>query len=182
IMSQILDALTEAHANEVVHRDLKPDNVMVEALRTHGDFAKVLDFGIAKLRREDRDFETVDGQCGTPEYMAPEQVRGQDDVDGRADLYSLGIVMYEMLTGLTPFAGGSHAEVFSKQLTPAPKPPRQARTDGPISAAMEAIVLRVLEKDRGDRYPTAGAMKAALEAALAQESAAQVSQSAPARP
>src|SRR6185436_18056754 len=126
IMGQVLDALEEAHAHEVVHRDLKPDNVMVEGLRTGNEFAKVLDFGIAKLRREDRDFETVDGQCGTPEYMAPEQVRGQLDVDARADLYSLGIVMYEMLTGLTPFAGGSHAEVFSKQLNYAAKPPRQA--------------------------------------------------------
>src|SRR5689334_10835503 len=169
ILGQVLDALDEAHGAEVVHRDLKPDNIMVEPLRTHGDFAKVLDFGIAKLRREDRDFETVDGQCGTPEYMAPEQVRGQDDVDGRADLYSLGIVMYEMLTGLTPFAGGSHAEVFTKQLNYAPKPPRQARTDCPISAAMEAVCLRVLEKDREDRYPTAAAMKAALEDGLAEE-------------
>src|SRR5215831_9389825 len=166
ILGQVLDALDEAHGAEVVHRDLKPDNIMVEPLRTHGDFAKVLDFGIAKLRREDRDFETVDGQCGTPEYMAPEQVRGQDDVDGRADLYSLGIVMYEMFTGLTPFAGGSHAEVFAKQLNYAPKPPRQARTDVQISEAMENIVLKVLEKDREDRYQSAAQMKAALEDAL----------------
>src|SRR5215471_7607713 len=166
ILGQVLDALDEAHGSEVVHRDLKPDNIMVEPLRTHGDFAKVLDFGIAKLRREDRDFETVDGQCGTPEYMAPEQVRGQDDVDGRADLYSLGIVMYEMLTGLTPFAGGSHAEVFAKQLNYAPKPPRQARPDVAISSNMEGLVLKALEKDREDRFPTAGAFKAALENAL----------------
>jgi serine/threonine-protein kinase len=175
IMGQVLDALEEAHTHEVVHRDLKPDNIMVEALRTSGDFAKVLDFGIAKLRREDREFETVDGQCGTPEYMAPEQVRGQLDVDARADLYSLGIVMYEMLTGLTPFGGGSHAEVFTKQLGYAPKPPRDARPDVPISAPMEAVVLTALEKARDDRYPSAAAMKMALEAASREGLAAQQS-------
>src|SRR5207247_793104 len=88
----------------------------------------------------------------------------------RADLYSCGIVMYEMLTALTPFAGGSHAEVYTKQLSYAPKPPRDARPDVPISVEFEQIVLKALEKNREDRFPSAVAMKTALEAALAKQS------------
>src|SRR5262249_55124976 len=172
ILAQVLDALEEAHAARVIHRDLKTENIFIESLRAGGDFVKVLDFGIAKLKREEP-FETFRGPCGTPEYMPPEQVRGEDDIDGRADLYALGIVLYEMLTGISPFTGGSPLENMQKQIGRLPVPPRQARPDLPMDASIEAVILKALEKERGARYPSAAAMKAALHAALLVETRAQ---------
>jgi serine/threonine-protein kinase len=125
ICRQIAAGLAAAHAANVVHRDLKPDNVMLVESSTDTDFVKVLDFGIAKLRTEDvadepaiTRFGTI---FGTPEYMSPEQALGQN-VDARSDLYSLGIMMYEMLAGVTPFADEQLVTVLTRQMTDVPAP------------------------------------------------------------
>lgn len=170
IASQVLDALDEAHNQGVIHRDLKPENIMVERLRMNPDFVKVLDFGIAKIRDSDgrgdsSGFKTATGMVfGTPEYMSPEQVRGED-LDGRSDLYSLGIVLYQMLTGELPFTGESVLEIATKHLTEPPVPLQARRPDLP--PALCAVVHRLLEKKRERRYATAAEAKAALVASLA---------------
>ena len=171
IVCQVLDALAEAHCQGVVHRDLKTDNIMIERLRSGAEYAKVLDFGIAKLRRGDPAHETIIGPCGTPAYMPPEQIRWQPDLDGRADLYALGVVAYEMLTALTPFAGETPIEVLRRQLEEAPLPMQKARPDLPIPQEIDAVVLRALEKDRERRFRSALEMKNALQSALARRNA-----------
>ena len=165
LLEQVLDALAEAHGQGVVHRDLKPENIMVETLRTGGDFAKVLDFGIAKLRPEKRTTESMaDSICGTPEYMAPEQVRAEKTLDGRADLYAVGVLTYEMLTGVSPFAGESAIETLERQLRSMPPPMNEVRPDAMIPPALEEFVQRALAKSRDDRFANAADMRTALDA------------------
>lgn len=181
IASQVLDALDEAHNQGVIHRDLKPENIMIERLRMNPDFVKVLDFGIAKIRDTDgradsTGFKTATGMVfGTPEYMSPEQIRGED-LDGRSDLYSLGIVLYQMLSGELPFTGESVLEIATKHLTEPPVPLREKRPDIPV--ALCEVVHRLLEKKRDRRYATAAEAKAALVASL-NAPAAQPKDSAP---
>ncbi len=176
IVSQVLDALDEAHNQGVIHRDLKPENIMVERLRMNPDFVKVLDFGIAKIRDTDgrgdsSDFKTATGMVfGTPEYMSPEQIRGEE-LDGRSDLYSLGIVLYQMLSGDLPFTGESVLEIATKHLMEPPVPLQEKRPDLP--PALCAVVHRLLDKKRENRYATAAEAKAALVASLARTGAAQ---------
>lgn len=166
IASQVLDALDEAHAQGVIHRDLKPENIMIERLRTNPDFVKVLDFGIAKIRDVDgrgdtSGFKTATGMVfGTPEYMSPEQIRGEE-LDGRSDLYSLGIVMYHMLTGELPFTGDSVLEIATKHLREPPVPLSEKRPDLPRGLC--AFVHKLLEKDREKRFRSAAEARAALE-------------------
>ncbi|MBP7127213.1 protein kinase [Myxococcota bacterium] len=168
IVDQILEALEEAHAVGVVHRDLKPENVMIEDLRSRQDFVKVLDFGIAKIRDTSGEggissFKTATGMVfGTPEYMSPEQIRG-DELDGRSDLYSLGILMYQMLSGTLPFEGESVLEVATAHLQQ-PPPPLQKRAPG-IPAPVVAFVDRLLQKKREDRFQSAAEARKALQEA-----------------
>lgn len=169
ISLQALDALAEAHAQGVIHRDLKPENIMLERLRTGREHVKVLDFGIAKMRDLDGvdpspGFKTKTGMVfGTPEYMSPEQIRG-DELDGRTDLYSLGVVMYHMLTGDIPFTGESVLEVATRQLTEPPKPILEVRPDCPKELA--GFVDRMLEKDRDKRFASAQEAREALAEVL----------------
>lgn len=169
IASQVLDALDEAHNQGVIHRDLKPENIMVERLRTNPEFVKVLDFGIAKIRdtsgREDPSgFKTATGMVfGTPEFMSPEQIRGEE-LDGRSDLYSLGIVLYHMLSGELPFTGDSVLEIATKHLVEPPVPLQERRADLPPMLC--DVVHRLLEKRREKRYATAAEVKVALLASL----------------
>ncbi len=166
ISRQVLDALDEAHGGAVVHRDLKPENIMIEALRSDPQFVKVLDFGIAKIRDSEAGedasgFKTATGMVfGTPEYMSPEQIRG-DELDGRSDLYSLGIVMYQMLTGQMPFTGESVIEVATAHLiNPAPNL-RPLRPDCPEK--LVRIVEKLIEKKRENRFQNAGEVRKALD-------------------
>ena len=168
VMAQVLDALDEAHAAGVIHRDLKPENVMIEKLRSDPDFVKVLDFGIAKIRdftgsHEESSFKTATGMVfGTPEYMSPEQIRGEE-LDGRSDLYSLGVVMYQILTGELPFQGDSVLEVATAHLTKSPRPLLESRPGLP--PALGVFVARLMAKKRDDRYASAvDARNALLEA------------------
>ncbi|HSC86959.1 MAG TPA: serine/threonine-protein kinase, partial [Polyangiaceae bacterium] len=124
VLRQVLAALGEAHDLGIVHRDLKPENVILQPLRRGGDFVKVVDFGLAKLRAD------VPGPsvtspgivCGTPDYMAPEQGRG-DNIDGRSDLYAVGVILFQLLTGRLPFEGETPTQVVMMHLSvPAPDP------------------------------------------------------------
>jgi serine/threonine protein kinase len=158
---QLLDALSVAHAHGVIHRDLKPDNTFL--LPRRGRYlVKLLDFGIAKLRDTATKRLTKTGVLiGTPQYMSPEQVESEVELDGRADLYSVGILLYEMLCGRTPFSGNSLGIIALAHTMEPPPPPRSFRPE--LSPAIEVILLRSLEKDREARYQSAEEMIQALQ-------------------
>ncbi len=155
IIAQALAALGEAHAHHVIHRDLKPENIMLEQRRNHPDFVKVLDFGIAKILDSDLPGLTrSDVVCGTPQYMAPEQATG-GQLDARSDLYAIGVILYQMTTGQLPFDGPNAMDVLTRQVHELPQPPRKREPRAPISAAMEALILRALAKDPARRPQSA---------------------------
>ena len=163
---QITHALETAHAAGLVHRDLKPQNLFM----TRTGIVKLLDFGVAMALS---DVEGDEGArprgfaiFGTPEYMAPEQVAGEP-VDERCDIYALGCVLYQLLTGSCPFTGTSGVAIMGKQLRDVPESFAQMAPDRVLPASIEAIVMKALSKSRDDRYPSAKAMREALEAALA---------------
>ena len=154
----ILDALDYAHARGVVHRDVKPDNIILD----EWDRAYLMDFGIAKL--DDDIVRTVAGQTfGSPAYLSPEQARGLP-LDGRSDVYSLGITLYQMLSGVIPFASPDRASTVARRLTEDPAP-LSSKVPG-LPAALVASVARALARDRDARYASARDMKAVLEDVL----------------
>ncbi len=158
VLSQLADALDYAHRQGLIHRDVKPGNVIVA-----GDGrATLTDFGVARAVQETR-LTATGSIVGTPQYMSPEQARG-DPVDHRSDLYSLGVVAYEMLTGRTPFAATTPHAVLHKLIYEAPPPLRSLRPDLP--PAVETVMARALSKEPDARYQTAREMIAALEGAL----------------
>jgi serine/threonine-protein kinase len=165
IVLDVCKALSEAHAQGVIHRDLKPGNVLVLA----GDRAVVVDFGMAKIITGGGTGTTAltrhNVVFGTPEYMAPEQARG-DELDARCDVYAAGILLYQLLTGAVPFSGGTPLSVLTAHLTVAPMPPRRRAPDRDISPALEAVVLHAIDKDPIGRYATAAALASAICAAL----------------
>ncbi len=153
IAAQVADGLAYAHENGIVHRDIKPANIMVLA----SGLVKITDFGIALLPAGSR---TLAGAMfGSPRYMSPEQVNGQD-VDGRADIYSLGTVLYEMLTGLPPFAGDDLNAVLTQVLNETPVAPSSRNKS--IAPGFDYIVAKAMAKDPDDRYGSALAMAADL--------------------
>ena len=166
ITLQILAALAEAHGLGILHRDLKPENILVQQLRTHGELAKVLDFGIAKLMEDQAKAGTgLTSQgmvCGTPEYMSPEQARGHK-LDQRSDLYAVGCIMYQMLTGRPPFESASAVDVLHKHLHDDPLPPSQLL--GTTPDPLEAVCLKALEKDANNRYGSSTEFREELIAA-----------------
>jgi serine/threonine protein kinase len=158
ITRDVADALGAAHAVGVVHRDVKPENILLQ-----GGHALVADFGIAlAVQQAGGTRMTQTGlSLGTPQYMSPEQAMGERAVDHRSDLYSLGAVTYEMLTGDPPFTGSTVQAIVAKTLTERPMPPRSVRNT--IPANVEAAVLRALEKLPADRFATAASFVTALD-------------------
>ena len=142
----MLDALEYIHANGVVHRDLKPENIMVDA----EDNIKLIDFGIAGDSAARRlTYANFTATLGTPNYISPEQVKGKRG-DGRSDIYSLGVILYEMLTGKLPFTGSSPLAAMNDRLLNYPIPPAVA--DPSISPQLQEVLYRALERDPKNRY------------------------------
>ena len=165
IAGQIADALAAAHAAGVVHRDLKPENVMLLDRPPGEEFVKVLDFGIAKLRStgsdKDQPLTQLGTVFGTPEYMSPEQARGME-VDGRSDLYTLGLMLYEMLSGASPFSHEDVVVILARQLSMQP-PPLSNR----VSRPTRELIAKLLQKERDDRMKTAVDVRDAITVLLA---------------
>ncbi|MCY1016336.1 protein kinase domain-containing protein [Pyxidicoccus sp. MSG2] len=169
VLSQVCDALQAAHARGIVHRDLKPDNVFLVRRGRGSPFVKVLDFGIAKLLDAHMPQTHAGIIVGTPEYMAPEQSVGRR-LDGRADLYAVGVIAYQLVTGRLPFTDeGITAQLVAHQ-TRLPPPPRSVHPG--VSPAVERVILRALAKAPEDRYPSASALRSALQGAIAEDARA----------
>ena len=166
IARQVADALAYAHSHDIVHRDIKPDNILLDK----SGHVLVTDFGIAKAAQAAQAATpsstqlTTEGMIvGTPEYMSPEQASG-DRLDGRSDIYSLGVVLYHVLAGAPPFEGPSSAGILAQQLTELPEPIRRQRPDVPEEMAI--VLERMMEKDRTKRFQTAAEVSRALVGAL----------------
>ncbi len=168
VLRQVLAALGEAHELGIVHRDLKPENIILQPQRRGGDLVKVLDFGLAKLRADQPTNVTSPGiVCGTPDYMAPEQGRG-DKVDGRADLYSVGVILFQLLTGRLPFEGESPTQVVMMHLTVPPPDPRQIAPRRNIPPALAEVAKKALTKKAAQRYADANEFSDALTQAMSE--------------
>ena len=156
ITTAVADALDYAHSHKVIHRDIKPENILLQ-----GGHALVADFGIALAARTADSRMTETGMSlGTPHYMSPEQAMGERDIDSRTDIYALGCVLYEMLTGQPPFTGPTAQSIVAKVITEQPVPPSRLR--GTVSETLDDAVLTALEKLPADRFPTARAFASAL--------------------
>jgi serine/threonine protein kinase len=172
IGGQVASALAAAHALGITHRDIKPDNILLTVGPDGQAQAKVLDFGIAKVREGSFDVgpgytPTETGMVvGTPQYVSPEQAMGKrgDQLDGRSDLYSLGVTLYEMITGRLPFESTTPMEMILHHVQTPPPPPQKVRPDLGLPPAVGALLMRALQKDPGRRFRTAEEMEAALEA------------------
>jgi serine/threonine-protein kinase len=149
LMAQIASGLSHAHANGMIHRDIKPDNVLID----RQGVAKLCDLGLARQTQEDSSLTQTGIAMGTPHYISPEQARGESNLDARADLYSLGATWFHILTGRPPYVAENPLAVLSKHLT-APVP-RITSVRGDISPGTEAVITKLLAKNPGDRYSSA---------------------------
>ena len=167
LMEQVCSAVSAAHAAGIIHRDIKPDNIIIEEQPNGRTTAKMLDFGIAKMREvhaEESDINLTGANIiGSPAYMSPEQSMGQE-LDPRSDVYSLGIVLYEMLTGGTPFGKASSPAMLVHQVNSQPRPVSELR--GEITEALETVIMQALVKDRELRFISAVAFARALRLAF----------------
>ncbi len=169
IADQLLSGLDEAHSASLVHRDLKPDNLMITPLRSGEDFVKILDFGIAKLNTAQSSKLTHQGEViGTPTYMAPEQIRGKE-VTPKTDLYACGAMIYEMLVGVPPFDSDAVMEVLGMHLSQAPTPMAEMSPGLDVPESLEQAVMRALAKDPDERFETADELRHALQSVASEQ-------------
>ena len=161
IVRQVLAGLTHAHGQGIVHRDVKPENIVASSVEGHGEQVRILDFGLAKLR--DENSVTSGLAVGTPGYMSPEQTVGEK-VDERADIYATGIILFELMSGRKPFQAESPFDVMRMHREAAVPPLAAAAPGVSISEELEAVVRRALAKSRTERFATAGAFLEAIEA------------------
>ncbi len=170
VLMAVLAALGEAHALQVVHRDLKPENIILERLRTGADLVKVVDFGLAKLlgtQAVDSSITSPGLVCGTPDYMSPEQGRGMP-VDERGDIYSVGVVLFELLTDQLPFLGDTPTDVVLRHIQEPVPDPRTIAPNRGIPTSLVDVVMKALSKDPTRRYQTAKEMGEALRSVVRQ--------------
>jgi len=173
IARQVASALGAAHAKGIYHRDVKPENVYL-VRRGDADFVKVVDFGISKAVKQGGEDPAESYRLthtglllGTPLYMSPEQARGEDDLDHRVDVWALGVMLYECLTGEVPFHANNYLGIISQVLTRDAPPPSRLRPELGIPPAVETVVMRAMEKDRLKRYQTMADLEHDLERLLA---------------
>jgi serine/threonine-protein kinase len=175
IARQVASALGAAHAKGIYHRDVKPENVYL-VRRGDADFVKVVDFGISKAVKQGGQGDEGGETCrlthtglllGTPLYMSPEQARGDEDLDHRVDVWALGVMMYECLTGEVPFRANNYLGIISQVLTHTAAPPSKVRPELGIPDAVEAVVMRAMAKDRSQRYSAMADLERDLERLLA---------------
>ena len=157
ILCEIADALAYAHQRGVVHRDIKPDNILLDA---ESGRAMVTDFGIARAMEAGARLTATGIAVGTPTYMSPEQAVGERAIDGRSDIYSLGVLAYQMLTGRVPFTGGNSMALLLKHVTESPRPIAELRPETPRT--LRDAIERALMKEPEDRWPTAATLRDAL--------------------
>ena len=163
-LAQVCDAIAEAHAAGIVHRDLKPANLFLVRRRNGSPCIKVLDFGISKhLGVKVGDLTRSNAMVGSPLYMSPEQITMSKGVDTRADIWALGVILYELLTGISPFKGGGAFDAISRILQDEPTPIRERVPNVPARA--ETVITRCLRKDREERFQCVEDLLAALEGA-----------------
>lgn len=160
IAKQMLAAIGEAHDLGIMHRDLKPENVLLTTWRGRKDYVKILDFGIAKVQNANQQLTQMGIVYGTPAYMSPEQAQALE-IDRRADIYSLGCMLYEMVSGVVPFDARTNLKILEMQAFQKPTPPSE-HTD--VSPRLEAIILQAMAKAPDNRFQTAQEMLDALEA------------------
>ncbi len=163
ILEPVLKALAEAHDKGIVHRDLKPDNIFMVVEPGEAPTVKLIDFGISKFIEDagQTKLTQTGAMIGTPAYMSPEQAKGVGDVDHRADLYSVGVILYEMLSGGLPFVGAHYNQLLVNLLTSSPRPPREVHAGFPAEA--EDLVMALLAKDPDGRPQSAGELLVALQ-------------------
>ncbi len=162
ILEQVGSALTYAHKRGIIHRDIKPGNILLGS----DNWVLLTDFGLVKIMEDPTSITQSGVGVGTPNYMAPEQVRG-DPVDPRADLYALGAMVYQMVTGTLPFEAESGLAVALKHINEVPTPPREVNPR--LSPAVSQVILKALEKERDARYQSADELVAAFQEALAKK-------------
>jgi predicted Ser/Thr protein kinase len=156
LVREACTALGTAHAAGIVHRDVKPDNLIL----TEDGVVKLVDLGLAKSVVDDQNATQTGVVAGTPHYISPEQIEGRRDIDGRADVYSLGATLFHLVTGKPPFEGSSPMVVIAKHLHEEPGDPRELVPD--LSDALCAVIRRMMARDRDDRYPDMAALEAVL--------------------
>lgn len=165
IFSQVCGAVDHAHRCGVIHRDLKPGNIMLCKADGQSDFVKVVDFGIARFEEEAQRLTRLGEVWGSPIYMSPEQCMGAP-LDARSDIYSIGVVMYEALTGQVPFLGRNYVDTMTQQISTPPRPLTEVRPDLNLSAKIDSIVLRALAKEPDTRYQTMAELRDDIEKSI----------------
>ncbi|RMG89815.1 MAG: serine/threonine protein kinase, partial [Chloroflexi bacterium] len=160
IGTAVAEGLDYAHSQGVLHRDIKPSNILL----TKGGGVYITDFGLARITQAGQTTLSQDMMMGTPQYISPEQAKGVADLDGRTDVYSFGIVLYEMVTGRVPFQSETTYSIIHSQIFDPPPPP--STFNEKVSPAVEAVLLKALAKEPADRYTTAGELMMAFRQAL----------------